>query len=63
MLARHDRAEIATAVRETLSRCGHGCTDISTVDISTDEVLLRRVLVLFDLDLEARRSGAEGSRQ
>ena len=63
MLARHDRAEIATAVRQTLSRCGPGCTDISTEDVTADDVLLRRVLVLYFLDQEARGIGAQANRQ
>ena len=62
MLTRSDRAEIATAVRETLSRCGPGCTDISTGDITDDDVLLRRVLVLYYLDREALRIRTEDSR-
>ena len=61
MLARRDGQEIATAVRQTLSRCGHGCTDISTENVTADEVLLRRVLILYYLDREARRIGAEDS--
>ena len=62
MLARGNREEIATAVRQTLSRCGPGCTDISTKDVTADDLLLRRVLVLYYLDREAR--GVKGnSRQ
>lgn len=63
MLARRNRAEIATAVRQTLSRCGPGCTDISTEDITADDVLLHRVLVLYFLDRQARGIGAQDSRQ
>ena len=63
MLARHNRAEIMTAVRQTLSRCGSGCTDISTEDVTADDVLLHRVLVLYFLDQEARGIGARASRQ
>ena len=63
MLARRDRQEIAAAVRQTLSRCGHGCTDISTENVTADQVLLRRVLILYHLDREARRIGAEDSRR
>jgi hypothetical protein len=63
MLARRNRDEIVTAVRQTLSRCGPGCTDISTGDITAHDVLLRRVLVLYYLDQEARRIGAQDSRR
>ena len=63
MLARRNSAEIATAVRQTLGRCGSGCTDISTEDVTADDVLLRRVLVLYFLDQEARGIGARASRQ
>jgi NH3-dependent NAD+ synthetase len=63
MLARRDKQAIATAVRQTLSRCGHGCTDISTEDVTADEVLLRRVLVLYHLDREARGIVTGDSRQ
>jgi hypothetical protein len=63
MLARHVKEEIAAAVRQTLSRCGPGCTDISTGDVTADQVTLRRVLVLCHLDEQARRAGAEMSRR
>ncbi len=63
MLARRDREEIATAVRQTLSRCGPGCTDISTKDVTADDLLLRRVLVLYYLDREALGIGVEARRQ
>ena len=63
MLARRDRAEIATAMRQTLSRCGHGCTDITIEDVTADDVLLHRVLVLCFLAQEARGIGARASRQ
>ena len=61
-LVRHDEAEIAAAVRETLSRCGAGCRDVSSEDVVKDEVLLGRVLVLYHLDREARRSGVTETR-
>jgi hypothetical protein len=63
MLARRNRDEIATVVRQTLRRCGPGCTDISTEDVTADDVLLHRVLVLYFLDQEARGIGARASRQ
>lgn len=45
--------EIARAVEHTLRRCGSGCTDLSTARVTGDPVLLRRVLVLYELDRAA----------
>jgi hypothetical protein len=50
MLERAADAEIAAAVDYTLHRCGSGCTDLSTPTVVADPELLRRVLVLYDLD-------------
>ena len=50
MLERRDDPAIAEAVAYTLRRCGTGCTDLTTRAIVEDPVLLRRVLVLYQLD-------------
>jgi hypothetical protein len=58
--------EIISAIEHTLRRCGSGCTDLSTRRVARDPVLLRRVLVLYELDRAATRSdvavGAAGGR-
>ena len=54
IIDRQERGEISAIVAETLRRCGSGCTDISTDRITSDAVLLRRVLVLHELDRAAR---------
>jgi hypothetical protein len=53
---RQERGEIAAAIAHTLDVCGAGCTDISTARIVSDAILLRRVLVLYELDKAAHAS-------
>jgi hypothetical protein len=62
LLASQNAEEIAAAVTNTLERCGAGCTDISTDRIVSDPSLLRRVLVLHELDVQARAAGALAGR-
>ena len=54
LLAGQNTTEIAAVVKLTLDRCGAGCTDINTERIVSDPELLRRVLVLHELDVQAR---------
>jgi hypothetical protein len=42
--------DIEAAVEHALRVCGSGCTDLSTPLVMRDQELLRRVLVLSDLD-------------
>jgi hypothetical protein len=58
MLERHDGAEIGKAVEHTLRQCGPGCTDLATPVVIDDPALLRRVLVLYQLDQAAERAHA-----
>lgn len=53
IIERQERGEIAAAIAHTLAVCGAGCTDISTARIVSDAILLRRVLVLYELDKAA----------
>ena len=66
MLELERNAEITSAIEYTLRRCGGGCTDLSTARVARDPVLLRRVLVLHELDRAARAGdaalGAAGGR-
>ena len=62
LLARQNQTEIAAAVTLTLERCGAGCTDISTARIISNPELLRRVLVLHELDFQARAAGNRTGR-
>ena len=50
--------EIEAAVDRALRACGAGCTDLSTPLITGDKELLKRVIVLSDLDrrVEAARA-------
>jgi hypothetical protein len=50
LLARNDRQQIESAVRQMLRRCGPGCTDISTERVISDRALLLQVLMLSELD-------------
>jgi len=50
MLERANDSEIAAAVGEVLERCGAGCTDLTSAAVISDAKLLRRVLVLQQLD-------------
>ena len=56
--------DIEAAVDRALRACGSGCTDLSTPLVLKDPRLLKRVLVISDLDrrVEAARSLATGSR-
>jgi hypothetical protein len=50
MLAEGRRDEIESAVDHTLRQCGAGCTDLATPIVLGDPELLKRVLVLYQLD-------------
>ena len=58
MLERLEGAEIREAVAHTLQQCGSGCTDLATPIVIDDPDLLRRVLVLYQLDQAATRARA-----
>jgi hypothetical protein len=66
MLEAEREHEIVEAIEYTLGRCGSGCTDLSTRRVARDPILLRRVLVLYELDRAATRRdaavGAAGGR-
>jgi hypothetical protein len=66
MLELERNTEIVAAIEYTLRRCGSGCTDLSTARVARDPVLLRRVLILHELDRAARggdvAAGASGGR-
>jgi hypothetical protein len=53
MLERANDSEIAAAVGEVLQHCGAGCTDLTSAAVISDPTLLRRVLVLQQLDKAA----------
>ena len=53
MLEAERELDIVGAIEYTLRRCGSGCTDLSTRRVARDPVLLRRVLVLYELDRAA----------
>lgn len=53
--------DIASAIHVTLRRCGSGCTDLNTARVVSDPILLRRVLVLYELDRAATGSAAAGA--
>ena len=55
--------EIESAVDRALRACGPGCTDLATPLVMSNKELLRRVLVISDLDrrVEAARNVAAGS--
>ena len=53
MIEMRPQSEIVSAIDYTLRRCGSGCTDLSTQRIARDPILLRRVLVLYELDRAA----------
>jgi hypothetical protein len=50
ILERGQNVEIKRAVDGVLQRCGAGCTDLTSDTIAADPVLLRRVLLLEQLD-------------
>lgn len=60
LLENYDPATIEDAVADTLRACGSGCTDLSTPIVIRDPELLRRVLLLHELDRAARRTQAAG---
>ena len=62
MLERFDDSEILAAVEHTLQQCGPGCTDVATPIVIEDPALLRRVLLLYQLDLAATRARAADPR-
>jgi hypothetical protein len=66
MLEADREHDIVAAIEYTLRRCGSGCTDLSTRRVARDPVLLRRVLVLYELDRAATGRdvavGAAGGR-
>jgi hypothetical protein len=58
MLERANGNEITAAVGEVLQRCGTGCTDLTSAAVISDPTLLRRVLVLQQLDKAAATASA-----
>ena len=62
MLERFEAGEIRAAVEHTLQQCGPGCTDMATPIVIDDPDLLRRVLVLYQLDQAATRARAADPR-
>lgn len=61
MLERANDREITAAVSEVLARCGGGCTDLTSATVIHDTQLLRRVLVLQQLDDAAESAAAAGN--
>ena len=63
MIERGRSEEIESAIDRALRACGSGCTDLSTPLVMKDQELLKRVLVLSDLDrrVEAARAITTGS--
>jgi hypothetical protein len=62
MLERFDSSEILAAVEHTLQQCGSGCTDLATPIVIEDPDLLRRVLLLYQLDQAAARARVAAPR-
>jgi hypothetical protein len=58
LLEAYDPATIENAVADTLRACGPGCTDLSTPIVIRDPELLRRVLLIYQLDRLATRHDA-----
>ena len=58
LLEAYDPAVIETRVAETLRACGPGCTDLSTPIVIRDPDLLRRVLLIHELDRVVRDRAA-----
>jgi hypothetical protein len=58
MLERFDGNEIDNAVAHTLRQCGPGCTDLATPIVIDNPVLLRHVLVLYQLDQASSKARA-----
>jgi hypothetical protein len=50
LLETYDPPTIENVVAETLHACGRGCTDLSTPIVIRDAELLRRVLLIHELD-------------
>ena len=53
IIERGESTEINAAVSDVLTRCGAGCTDLTSTAVAGDAGLLRRVLVLHELDRAA----------
>jgi hypothetical protein len=62
MLERFEDSEILAAIEHTLQQCGPGCTDLATPIVIDDPALLRRVLLLYQLDQAAMRARAAAPR-
>jgi len=62
MLERFEPNEIRAAIEHTLQQCGPGCTDLATPIVITEPDMLRRVLVLYQLDQAATRARAAAPR-
>jgi len=60
MLEAYDPNQIENAVTATLRECGPGCTDLSTPIVIRDAELLKRVLILHELDKASARTRAAG---
>ena len=58
MLERANESEITAAVGDVLERCGAGCTDLTSAAVISDATLLRRVLVMQQLDDTAKAAAA-----
>jgi len=58
MLERYEFSQIEDVVAETLRACGSGCTDLSTPIVIRDPELLRRILLLHELDRVSTRTRA-----
>src|SRR5512138_542173 len=58
LLERYDPAQIEDMVADALRACGSGCTDLSTPIVIRDPELLRRVLLLHELDRVSTRARA-----
>jgi hypothetical protein len=63
MIANGRHEDIESAVDRALRACGPGCTDLATPLVMGNKELLKRVLVISDLDrrVEAARNVAAGS--
>ena len=58
MLERFEPTEIRAAVEQTLRECGPGCTDLAMPIVVDDPELLRRILVLYQLDQHGAKLAA-----
>src|SRR5512147_1913393 len=55
LLEAYDTRTIENTVAETLHACGPGCTDLSTPIVIRDPELLKRVLLIHELDRLSQR--------